>query len=584
MPAPDKMLADKDLSALLLEAAAAEGCQPPEDPAEYEEWFGKVTARMMQQAVEEGHLQGKNEDGTMWCMVSPKPAFVVKAKNNLSKVFVNICSSDKIREPQPLGDVTDETQDIQWRVPLSCGTARLDKDKEGVPCVVYDVIYNTGTLERAAKEPDFKQLVIALALQYLKQKSEPELSAAWSLPKMRSKGEPALQRIRMDAPVTVEPTLGDSDVRLPEGELSATRTAPRHSGPLITELDDHPQQHQSKSEAPSPNLPTADGPTHPVPKAPTPAQPSPHRPPVTTVDYQPTMPDFAAPGPASPAAAASGTPATPPASATPVGQAEGPAAHAELEHQLECQGSFDWVAHGMEAPAGDQSPAVMVLDIRLPPELAMKDVGTDIQAWRVQVVHTQTRQRLLGVDLPFMANEDESAGKFFRKRHVLQVTMPVDAVKQAQLAAQRQQRELPHAHQLETEAAAEAARARALHSQRLLEHEQALQAEQEEAEAKRRQDAEAAAEAQAREALRQAKGEAALQYAAQSAERATEVRRRAMERLRGSAPAAPEEPPGQDTGKDKFESTTYGFTPKRMKDLFGVEFKNRYLFALDTDM
>lgn len=42
-------------------------------------------------------------------------------------------------------------------------------------------------------------------------------------------------------------------------------------------------------------------------------------------------------------------------------------------------GSFDWVAHGMEAPAGDQSPAVMVLDIRLPPELAMKDVGTDIQ-------------------------------------------------------------------------------------------------------------------------------------------------------------------------------------------------------------
>lgn len=34
-----------------------------------------------------------------------------------------------------------------------------------------------------SQEPDFKQLVIALALQYLKQKSEPELSAAWSLPK-----------------------------------------------------------------------------------------------------------------------------------------------------------------------------------------------------------------------------------------------------------------------------------------------------------------------------------------------------------------------------------------------------------------
>jgi len=46
-------------------------------------------------------------------------------------------------------------RDLQWRVPLSCGGGRADVDREGAPCVVYDVVFNDGSLARANEVPLF---------------------------------------------------------------------------------------------------------------------------------------------------------------------------------------------------------------------------------------------------------------------------------------------------------------------------------------------------------------------------------------------------------------------------------------------
>ena len=83
-----KSMQDKEFADILMDAAKAEGQpMPPEDPAEYEAWFEKVTQRITQQAVEEGLVQGTNEDGTSWQMVAPQPNFVIKSTNRTSKVW-----------------------------------------------------------------------------------------------------------------------------------------------------------------------------------------------------------------------------------------------------------------------------------------------------------------------------------------------------------------------------------------------------------------------------------------------------------------------------------------------------------------
>mmetsp|Transcript_111113 Transcript_111113/g.192702 ORF Transcript_111113/g.192702 Transcript_111113/m.192702 type:complete len:608 (-) Transcript_111113:869-2692(-) len=594
-------MAEKEFATVLMEAAAAEGMpQPPEDQAEYEEWIEKVTQRMANQAIKEGFVQGKNEDGTHWCMVIPDPVFVIKAKNKNCKVFVNICSSDKIAEPQPVGDIEDPDADLQWRIPLSCGQARVDKDKEGRPCTVYDVIYNDGTLDRASKEADFKQLVIALALSYLKQKYEPDLSEKWTLPKMKCKGTPANQRVRVDAPVEPkETTLGDSGVKLPDGNLKATHTPAKHGGPLIKELDETRKDWQDTNLGTTNDEPEADmgtsGTTEGLQYLPMPEHDINTLKANSLVDLQPTSPAASCVPDVAPPPSAPTVPAT---QATHAGVVSTPAGDVfatttapskeeeQLTYNLVCQGAFDWVHHGMEAHEDDEMPEAMVIEIVLPAQLSMKDIGSDVQAQKVEIVNVSTRQLLLNIDLPYLANEQDSSAKFFKKRHVLQMYLPVDGAKQVQLDQARRQKEAEVLDELDREAATQTERARELHERSLGEKEAALSQERREAEERKQQEALDAAEAAAREHARQEKGAAALKYAEESAQRATAKRRAMIEKLRGKQLDEDNEDdiPGDDTSKDNFDSTTFGNVPKRMKDTFGIEFKNRYLFALDTDL
>eukprot|EP00906_Rhabdomonas_costata_P030849 RCo043629 len=227
---------------LLEKACEAErDSMPARDSPEYEGWLEKVSALASKMAVEEGMIQGTTDDGTSWVMVQPEPEFVVKTTSGsevTKKVFINVCSSPAIKPPQPI--VSADADEVQYRVPLSAGPARTDVDKEGRPCMVYDVVFNTESIGRAKKESDFQALLIALAMQQLKQKCEPDLSESYTLPKMRQKGSIPPQQIRVDRSAKLDRKLGN--LNLPSTGSGPTHT-PARAMPgrsLVEELPDRP--------------------------------------------------------------------------------------------------------------------------------------------------------------------------------------------------------------------------------------------------------------------------------------------------------------------------------------------------------
>lgn len=53
------------------------------------------------------------------------------------------------------------------RIPLSLGEQREERDKQGEPALVYDVIWATETVTRAQSEPAFRQAIVELAFAYI---------------------------------------------------------------------------------------------------------------------------------------------------------------------------------------------------------------------------------------------------------------------------------------------------------------------------------------------------------------------------------------------------------------------------------
>eukprot|EP01012_Entosiphon_sulcatum_P025868 TRINITY_DN3122_c0_g1_i1.p1 TRINITY_DN3122_c0_g1~~TRINITY_DN3122_c0_g1_i1.p1 ORF type:complete len:330 (+),score=62.10 TRINITY_DN3122_c0_g1_i1:63-1052(+) len=239
-------LSDDTFVKLFTEAAATQGPMPAAGSPEHVAWLQGVQAKLQQLAADRGILKGKDDDGTEWKMILPAPCFVVKTTNGSQKVFVNVCTASEVKEPSP---VEMENGETQWRVPLSLGAARKEKDNNGAECTVYDVAYNNDTLAKALNEPEFKELIIAVGLEYLKQKSEPNLETSkWTIPKMKHKGEIAVQRVRIDTPKAERRKLGDLD--LPE-KVSATVTPARSGQKLITEVE--PEKEPAKEPEKAPN-------------------------------------------------------------------------------------------------------------------------------------------------------------------------------------------------------------------------------------------------------------------------------------------------------------------------------------------
>ncbi|KAG2484901.1 hypothetical protein HYH03_016287 [Edaphochlamys debaryana] len=169
--------------------------------------------------------------------ITPKPGFVIKTYEKPSgyKVFINVCSSDRVAAPggwtnglmpEEVAAALEKLQTSDGpdasaaalapsevealRFPLACGPPRVDADRKGATATSIDVVFNEDILRAAQAARRLKVFVIEMCLGWVAKKLGAELDPRYKLPKMRYKGEVvATQRIRADdkrkALVTVLP-------------------------------------------------------------------------------------------------------------------------------------------------------------------------------------------------------------------------------------------------------------------------------------------------------------------------------------------------------------------------------------------
>ncbi|EGZ13004.1 hypothetical protein PHYSODRAFT_511746 [Phytophthora sojae] len=97
-------------------------------------------------------------------LVKPKPGFVVKTKwDAAQKLFVNVCSSDKMQPPSSTR-VTSGQQGTSWNLPYSLGLERLEPDKGGSGVPTFDVCFHPRVIEFAMARADYRHMVISTCL------------------------------------------------------------------------------------------------------------------------------------------------------------------------------------------------------------------------------------------------------------------------------------------------------------------------------------------------------------------------------------------------------------------------------------
>lgn len=231
---------------------------PPEGDPKREQWLKNMQQKLHEQAQAEMKQRLEqvqtDEDGTAWMLILPetKHGFCIKTKlisgeHAGRKVFINICHHSRIAEPEPMaaheyeGDL-DMKDSFKYRIPLSCGACRLDTDKGGQPCHVYDVVVNPATLVRCADDREFRRFVCAIAMHWVSQKHEKHLNAdEFTNMNFKTKGSPDVQRIHARTAAAASPNAMNNDIKLPGSSNGPTvpqfQSSSKKTGPLVMEVD-----------------------------------------------------------------------------------------------------------------------------------------------------------------------------------------------------------------------------------------------------------------------------------------------------------------------------------------------------------
>uniref|UniRef100_A0A0X3NPG1 Dynein assembly factor 2, axonemal homolog n=1 Tax=Schistocephalus solidus TaxID=70667 RepID=A0A0X3NPG1_SCHSO len=85
------------------------------------------------------------------------------------KVFINICSSDKLGKPDFVTDAQTggdgPNKGVRWSIPHSFSPPVEDLDKGKKRCLVCDVVFHPETIEIASKSPAMRRLLEATAIE-----------------------------------------------------------------------------------------------------------------------------------------------------------------------------------------------------------------------------------------------------------------------------------------------------------------------------------------------------------------------------------------------------------------------------------
>ena len=112
----------------------------------------------------------KQPESKPFFIIQPMPGICVKAKTeDGEKIFVNICTSDKIPPPEDISDaklfeIACATENLDYVMPMSIGTERLETDKDGRPCVTCDVAVNTAYFEKCRQKKMFLLFTVSVVL------------------------------------------------------------------------------------------------------------------------------------------------------------------------------------------------------------------------------------------------------------------------------------------------------------------------------------------------------------------------------------------------------------------------------------
>ncbi|KAF3990868.1 hypothetical protein FT663_01899 [Candidozyma haemuli var. vulneris] len=133
-------------------------------------------------------------------VLDPTGGFVVKTRvveGNDShafstKVFINVCHD--LQVPKPPGEfVPEEVFPLivknEWEIPLIVSPERRDKDKKGVPSIVYDCCINTECFSWVQVNNDLRLILIEWCIESVELMYGIVLDRTYSVPKMLSKGE-----------------------------------------------------------------------------------------------------------------------------------------------------------------------------------------------------------------------------------------------------------------------------------------------------------------------------------------------------------------------------------------------------------
>ncbi|XP_025162573.1 PIH1 domain-containing protein 1 isoform X2 [Harpegnathos saltator] len=132
----------------------------------------------------------KQLDPTPSILVQPMPGICVKTKTTSGeKVFLNICTSDKI--PAPI-DIPDEkllqlldNDEPAYSIPMSIGTERMETDKylfflftAGAPCMTFDIMINTIYFKKCCENKNFMTFTILIILSGVSDKYNKDIVSA----------------------------------------------------------------------------------------------------------------------------------------------------------------------------------------------------------------------------------------------------------------------------------------------------------------------------------------------------------------------------------------------------------------------
>ncbi|GMH98290.1 hypothetical protein TrVE_jg6141 [Triparma verrucosa] len=124
-------------------------------------------------------LESQGEVPTDKEVIRPEKGYVVKFKHTKVKVaedkkkkgekyekeklFVNICSSEKVDPPKSSVVTVKGQKGRQWQIPHSLGPVRMELDKGGGNAPTLDCCYHPSTVQMSLQNPQFKDLIVETA-------------------------------------------------------------------------------------------------------------------------------------------------------------------------------------------------------------------------------------------------------------------------------------------------------------------------------------------------------------------------------------------------------------------------------------